>query len=275
MYNESISPMTKMAFHRKTCYNIKPQIISTNLPSAFEFPRDMKKKRSHEAKTEEKLVIIKEFKNSTDLADLKRKYRGPSTVYNYMFEQMKNKIEKQDEMKVSQYKTKKVILKPIEIKDPRVYFPSSTNLVNEAAVGQKGFGFKNRLYVEEMKESSPLSEKFKAKFAKTTYVDYEEQFEGKPRLLNNPSMVAVPADFNTSVVVKRTNYKMRLDEMITLKVMKRNKNWGVVKKMLHASSLRIYVAKVESFKIILGNSDNKYKHQEQIERTCRTMEEEF
>lgn len=45
-YNIGISPMTKMMFNdqRKTCYNVKPQIISNNLPSAFEYPRELKKR---------------------------------------------------------------------------------------------------------------------------------------------------------------------------------------------------------------------------------------
>jgi hypothetical protein len=45
-YNISGSPMTKMILNdqRKTYYNSKPQIISNNLPAAFEFPKEKKRR---------------------------------------------------------------------------------------------------------------------------------------------------------------------------------------------------------------------------------------
>ena len=49
-YNISASPMIKIGsenLNRKTCYNVKPQILSCNLPSAFDYPiRDNKRKYS-------------------------------------------------------------------------------------------------------------------------------------------------------------------------------------------------------------------------------------
>ena len=48
-YNLSSSPVTKLMFdnqNRRTCYNIKPQIMTNNMPSAFEIPKENKKKYS-------------------------------------------------------------------------------------------------------------------------------------------------------------------------------------------------------------------------------------
>lgn len=166
-------------------------------------------------------------------------------------------------------KLKKVILKPIEIKDPRLYLPSSTNIKfdfhkNEQIItknNEEKNKIKNKLHLEEIKESdfSPNNEHSNkySKFAKTTYIDYQKQHElyneNESRINNNVSDMKAPIVNNTIPYNNNPGNKLKLEEMITIKVIKRSKNLGVVKKMLHAPSLRIFTIKV-GFDLLLGNS---------------------
>jgi len=271
---------------RKTCYNVKPQIISNNLPSAFEYPKVIKKRykpyyhrKLNEEITDDKLLILKEFKNSSDLTELRKRYGNPSKFYNQLYEQLKNKLDEQIANNNSmerminsdKAKLKKVILKPIEIKDPRVYLPSSTNIKFDISKNkdilikytEDNSKIKNKLHLEEIKESdfSPNNEHSNKynKFAKTTYVDHQKQYEldneHESRVINNVSDLKGPL-MNTTVPAYNNGYKFKLEEMITIKVIKRSKNLGVVKKMLHAPSLRIFTIKV-GVDLLVGNPYNQ------------------
>ena len=217
-------------------------------------------------------MIIKEFKSSTDLSDLRRKYGGPANFYNHIFEQLKNKLEKQmanesveKRVNLEKAKTKKVILKPIEIKDPRVYMPSTTNIrfdinrneekSNNIYQFEEKKIIKNKLHLEEIKENqlSPVYGKNGnrySNFAKTTYVDYQKDYQMDPEkelklVKDNSGMIAHPVMNSTLVTLSKPPYQIKLEEMITLRVIKRSKNLGVVKKMLHAPSLKVYAIKVK------------------------------
>lgn len=280
--------MTKLIIndHRKTCYNVKPQIISNNLPSAFEYPKVIKKKykiflirKLNEEISDEKLLILKEFKNSSDLTELRKRYGNPSKFYNQLYEQLKNKLDEkiannnsmERMINSDKAKLKKVILKPIEIKDPRVYLPSATNIKFDISKNKdiliknidNKSNLKNKLHLEEIKEndSSPNNEHSNKynKFAKTTYVDHQKHNEldneHESRAINNVSDLKGPL-MNTTFPVKNIVYKFKLEEMITIKVIKRSKNLGVVKKMLHAPSLKLFTIKV-GFDSLLGNPFNQ------------------
>jgi hypothetical protein len=194
---------------------------------------------------------------------LRKKYAGPSNIYNNIFEQLRSKLEKhissnnmeEKRVNLEKNKTKKVILKPIEIKDPRLYLPSSTGVkfdINRQDIPQndeKNF-IKNKLHLEEIKENqmSPSNAKSKkySNFAKTTYVDHLNYYEdNQDKIVNNNISGPHQPQMNTTIVAsQKPNLKIRLEELITLKVLKRNKNLGVVKKMVHAPSLKIYTVKV-------------------------------
>lgn len=220
--------------------------------------------------------MVKEFKSSTDLTELRKRYGGPENFYNHLFEQLKNKLDDQIANNISidkkteqiKSKMKKVILKPIEIKDPRIYLPSTTNTKFDmirhpeglSKINEEKSKVKNKLHLEEIKETdfSPVNENNKKynKFAKTTYVDYQNQNEtekDQESRINNASVLIGPQMNNTLGANMRIGQNIKLEEMITLKVLKRNKNLGVIKKMLHAPSLRIYTIKVIMY-LRLGNS---------------------
>ena len=166
-----------------------------------------------------------------------------------------NSIEKIKNL--DKVKTKKVVLKPIEIKDPRLYLPSSTNIKFDISKETQSEINKNKLkknfHLDEIKENrfSPTNvdknHKYN-KFAKTTYVDYQKEIENeRDYRLNNMSSSIPPQMNSTLIAYPKSECKIKLEEMITIKVLKRNKNLGIIKKMIHAPSLKIYTIKVISF----------------------------
>ena len=214
---------------------------------------------------ENKLLIIKEFKSSSDLSELRKKYGGPANFYNHIFENLKTKLqlhlEKDNSIEkiknLDKVKTKKVVLKPIEIKDPRLYLPSSTNIKFDISKETQSEINKNKLkknfHLDEIKENrfSPTNvdknHKYN-KFAKTTYVDYQKEIENERDYRLNNMSSSIPPQMNSTIIAyPKSEWKIKLEEMITIKVLKRNKNLGIIKKMIHAPSLKIYTIKVISF----------------------------
>lgn len=233
-----------------------------------------KEVEEYQSGQDEKIRIIKEFKSSTDLTEIRKKHAAPNIIHNHIFEELKNKLEKQmasnnsveKRINLEKAKSKKVILKPIEIKDPRLYAPASTNTKFELPkqVSTNNFNqeknIKNRLLMEEIRENeySPISNGVKRhpNFAKTTYADnpinyndYEKVMKKQLEYYNNETVYEGPMMRNSTLTINpnatiKAPSKIRLEELITVKVLKRNKNLGVVKKVVHAPTLRLYAVKV-------------------------------
>lgn len=176
-----------------------------------------------------------------------------------------NEVEKKIEEKISN----KLILKPIEIRDPRKYHSNNVKKENNQF-------FNNNNLNATIFESSPYLQKSLEKFSKTSDFNFkifenlenynteisrlEENLNLKPgEIIKNIYMLKNLNfnEVNNISSMKMNNlqmladampkYKLKLEEMITLNIFHSTKTCGIVKKMLHAPSLKIYVVRVILF----------------------------
>jgi hypothetical protein len=118
----------------------------------------------------------------------------------------------------------KIILKPIEIKDPNR--KKKENNLNSSIIDvQPGYGKE----FDQFSKTSDLNFK----------VDKQIDLVGK-RESNNVKMLMIN---NPDCAVER--YTVRLEEMITLGIIASSGTCGLVKKMLHVPSLKIYTVRVK------------------------------
>jgi hypothetical protein len=135
----------------------------------------------------------------------------------------------------------KIILKPIEIKDPTRKRMKEQPTMNSVLMGD-----------------TPMHKKDFELFSKTS--DFNFKILENAENYNEISVIEKKLGLEPGHIVKKINnlkssfniregpdssYKLKLEEMITLNVIKNINTCGIVKKMLHIPSLRLYTVRVK------------------------------
>jgi hypothetical protein len=200
---------------RKTKIN-KPPLISSLLPAVFEFPKVGKrysfiKFRQNENHAQETPIAKKEkyFLEPIRI----RKNLNRKTIIT----RSENIIKQSDEMDIKR-QFNKIILKPIEIKDPR----KKVREIN--------------LNVSILDMPPGYNKEFE-QFSKTSDLNFK-QHNDKTDKVNNIKLIN-----NSNHEPEK--YKVKLEEMITLGITTSTGTCGLIKKMLHVPSLKIYTIRVK------------------------------
>jgi len=245
---------------RKTQNRLRPTIIYSKLPSAFEIVRFESKKLQPIVKIEEEQIDGDKKKNNFSLEPIKlrsiikvKPSNGISREINTIETEFSKPIHNDNNS--HSLKKNKFILKPIEIKDPR-----------------RGIN-QNKAEINVSHEKSPEIKKSLDKhFSKT----YEFNFKLLENIdLNNISMLDPEItkleenlNLNPGYIIRNLSYlknlqnknneevkinmniyntnetKIKIEQMITLGLINSSKTCGNIKKMLHIPTLKSYIVRV-------------------------------
>jgi hypothetical protein len=265
-------------------YRIKPPLISSKFPSAFEFSKSDNKKSQLQP-----LMKINEIKNDhkdSSNSDSGKKRKNSDAKKSLNLEPIKLKVvkakqimktklsndlkllDKENEMeeynKITAYENKrnnKFILKPIEIRDPRKVV--------------------NREIFEKSPQPAEIRYSFEKNFAKTSIVNFKllenmdlQSLERNEKYSSEISKIEKNLNIHPGEYVKlyknikieneektkmiKSHYEnivkeemdtkeskfLKLDEMITLCNINSSRTCGNIKKMLHVPTFKIYTVRV-------------------------------
>lgn len=145
-----------------------------------------------------------------------------------------------------QRKTSKIILKPIEIRDPRKNCRESSKS-REKVVQERP---KSKIQIKNKeKKLEEDREKNLMKFAKTTL-----DFNFKHKMVNKTDIDQDSTNMITNNVTNNNQYtnsniesSIKMEDMITLSILNSAQALGQCKKMFHSRLFKIYVIKVNRF----------------------------
>lgn len=227
---------------------------------------------------QENNIIIEKVKNNHNLEPIKVKFLKKEFIQNIInnkFIETEKKVKEEEEPKRI---NNKLILKPIEIKDPRknqnwngnnnniIKLITNNDIVNlntsvllESSKFSRTSDFNNFKLLENIEnynniEITRLEENLNLKpgeIIKNIRKMRKMKKDNNNHSINNDliSNTEIADEIGTiNDLNNNTNnnniYKIKLEEMITLNLINSTKTCGFIKKMLHAASLKIYAIRV-------------------------------
>lgn len=250
--------MIEVEIEMRRTSKMKPPLISSKFPAAFEITKRIDLKKSPLEKIEENNKDLnekekeKEISNKYNLEPIKLKTVRRNKNYKQEISNILvmdiEKIEVDNKFldEVVSRKKNKMLLKPIEIRDPR-----RLNHPNNNSVESRNIDYT----IEKSPNIRTSIEKY---FSKTSNFNFkiiedlniegysneikrlEENLKLNPGdIMKNINMLKNKSKINDN----NDSYKLKLEEMITLNMINSTKTCGSIKKMVHAPSLKFYTVR--------------------------------